>query len=225
MWVGDSERAVGEVFAKARAAAPTIVFFDEFDALAPRRDATGGGGSGSTVAVRVVSQLLTEMDGLASRRAVVVVAATNRPDLIDPALLRPGRLDRALYVGPPDGDARRVILAAQLAKLPCHAELLQDCGTSAGPGQWLVDATHGYSGAEVVALVRDAAVRAAQEAVNALGAHADAPSPSIPEADGTRGVLLRRRHVDAALSALSPAITPAMLAWYHSFAATSTAVA
>jgi SpoVK/Ycf46/Vps4 family AAA+-type ATPase len=232
MWVGDSERAVGEVFAKARAAAPAVVFFDEFDALAPRRDSAGagGGGGGSSVAVRVVSQLLTEMDGLAARRAVVVVAATNRPDLIDPALLRPGRLDRALYVGPPDAAARHAILTAQLSKLPCHGELLAggegEVGSARAPATWLVDATDGYSGAEVVAVVRDAAVRAVQEVVatERPGATAVDIGGAAPPAGGSAlgadaSVQLRRAHVDAALAAMPRGISAEMLAWYAAFGA------
>lgn len=100
-FVGESEKAVRRVFERARASAPCVIFFDELDALAPRRgggDGDGGseGGSGGGVSERVVNQLLTELDGLESRRSVFVVAATNRPELIDPAMLRPGRLDKRL---------------------------------------------------------------------------------------------------------------------------------
>src|SRR5690606_29836002 len=101
-WVGESERAVRELFRKAAEAAPALVFLDEVDALAPRR----GQSSDSGVADRVVAALLTELDGAEPRRDVVVVGATNRPELIDPALLRPGRLERLVYVPPPDAAAR-----------------------------------------------------------------------------------------------------------------------
>lgn len=114
-YVGDSEKAVAEVFAKARAAAPCIIFFDEFDSLAGSRAGDDGADSGTSVGTRVVSQLLTELDGMHALKAVVAVAATNRPDLIDKALLRPGRFDRMLYIGPPDAPARETIVRAQVS--------------------------------------------------------------------------------------------------------------
>jgi ribosome biogenesis ATPase len=100
-YVGESERAVRALFARARASAPCVVFFDELDALAPRRGAGGADGGGGGVSERVVNQLLTEMDGLDARRDVFVLAATNRPDIIDPAMLRPGRLEKLVYVPRP----------------------------------------------------------------------------------------------------------------------------
>src|SRR3954466_4324742 len=103
-WVGESEKGIREVFRKARQAAPCVVFFDELDAIAPRR---GGAEGDSHVTERVISQLLTELDGLEDLKAVVVIGATNRPDIIDEALLRPGRFDRILEVPVPDTDARR----------------------------------------------------------------------------------------------------------------------
>jgi transitional endoplasmic reticulum ATPase len=106
-WVGESERGVREVFRKARQAAPCIVFFDEIDSIVPPR----GRDLGSNVTERVVSQILTELDGLDSLKDVVVVAATNRPDMVDPALMRPGRIDRILYIPNPDKEAREAILA------------------------------------------------------------------------------------------------------------------
>ena len=102
-YVGETERGVREVFHKARQAAPCIIFFDEIDALAPVR---GSGGSDSNVSQRVISQLLTEMDGIEELKGVLVLAATNRPDMLDPALLRPGRFDLLLEVPPPDATGR-----------------------------------------------------------------------------------------------------------------------
>ena len=107
-WVGDSERAVRELFRRAREAAPTLVFLDEVDALAPVRGQSTDGGTTD----RVVAALLTELDGVEPLRNVVVIGATNRPDLVDPALLRPGRLERLVYVPPPDAAARAEILRA-----------------------------------------------------------------------------------------------------------------
>jgi SpoVK/Ycf46/Vps4 family AAA+-type ATPase len=102
-WVGESEKAVKALFSRARAAAPSVVFFDEIDALASDRGGGGEGGGGSSVGERVLNQLLAELDGFEPLEGVAVIAATNRPDLIDPALLRPGRFDRLLYVPPPAG--------------------------------------------------------------------------------------------------------------------------
>src|SRR5918994_1729063 len=115
-WVGESEKGVREVFRKARQAAPCIIFFDEVDAIAPRRGGSFGGDS--HVTERLISQLLTELDGLEILTNVVVIAATNRPDIIDPALLRPGRFDRLLYVPPPDRDSRLQIIRIHTKKKP-----------------------------------------------------------------------------------------------------------
>ena len=111
-WVGESEKAVQEVFRKARASSPCVIFFDEIDAVAAGRSSSGG----SDVLTRVVSQLLHELDGVTVLKKVVVVAATNRPDLLDPAFLRPGRIDRMLYIGPPDELSRAQILSLQVRR-------------------------------------------------------------------------------------------------------------
>ncbi|KAF1794736.1 P-loop containing nucleoside triphosphate hydrolase [Phytophthora cactorum] len=149
-WVGESEQQVREVFRKARAASPTVVFFDEIDALASTR---GSGGS-SGASDRVLSQLLTELDGLEPLKRVLVVAATNRPDLLDPALMRPGRVDRALYVSPPDVPAREQILQIHTRKTP----LASDVSLAE-----LAIATARFSGAELQALCREAALHAVEE--------------------------------------------------------------
>jgi transitional endoplasmic reticulum ATPase len=116
-WVGESEKGVREIFRKARQAAPCIIFFDEIDAIAPIRGGGLGGGD-SHVTERLISQLLTELDGLEILTNVIVIAATNRPDIIDPALLRPGRFDRLLYVPPPDRDSRIQIIKIHTKKKP-----------------------------------------------------------------------------------------------------------
>ena len=152
-YVGDSEKAVANVFAKARAASPCIIFFDEFDALARQRGSDGdegGGGGASSVGTRVVSQLLQELDGVTQLKQVVVVAATNRPDLIDKALLRPGRIDRSLLVGLPDREAVCRIIEIQLGRVPCENGL---------DAKKLVDLLLGYSGAEIVGVFREAAIQ------------------------------------------------------------------
>ncbi len=153
-WVGESEKAVREIFRKARTYAPAVIFFDEIDALAPTRGYSGD----SFVSERVVSQLLTEMDSVERLRNVVIVAATNRPDLVDPALLRPGRLEKTIHVKPPDRGARLSILKVHTRKVPLASDVdLEDLATR----------TEGYSGADLAALVREAAMNALREDVNA----------------------------------------------------------
>jgi transitional endoplasmic reticulum ATPase len=151
-FVGESEKAVREVFSKARENAPTVVFFDELDAIAAER----GSGVGENVGERVVSQLLTELDGLEALEDVVVVATTNRPDLIDDALLRPGRLDRHIEVAEPDEDARREIFAIHTRDRPLADEVDLDD---------LAARTEGYVGADIEAVCREAATIAVREHV------------------------------------------------------------
>ncbi|KAG6976860.1 hypothetical protein JG688_00000924 [Phytophthora aleatoria] len=183
-WVGESEQQVREVFRKARAASPTVVFFDEIDALASTR---GSGGS-SGASDRVLSQLLTELDGLEPLKRVLVVAATNRPDLLDPALMRPGRVDRALYVSPPDVPAREQILQIHTRKTP----LASDVSLAE-----LAIATARFSGAELQALCREAALHAVEEDRDA--------------------VHVAKRHFVRALSVVTPQIDGRMLAFFERF--------
>ncbi|MEM3439681.1 MAG: CDC48 family AAA ATPase [Candidatus Bathyarchaeia archaeon] len=152
-WVGESERAVREIFRKAKQAAPCIIFMDEIDSIAPVR---GGGYGDSHVTERVISQLLTELDGLEELRDVVVIAATNRPDIIDPALLRPGRFDKLLYVPLPDRDARREIFKIHLGKKPVAEDV---------DVEKLVNATEGYTGADIAAICNNAMMIAIKEYV------------------------------------------------------------
>jgi len=152
-WLGGSEQAVRELFRRASDASPALIFLDEVDALAPRR---GGFESGSTD--RVVASLLTELDGVEPLRDVVVIGATNRPDLIDPALLRPGRLERLVYVPPPDTDARAAILRSAARNTPLAAGV--DLGAVAGE-------LEGYSAADCAALIREAALTAMRESMEA----------------------------------------------------------
>src|ERR687895_2009858 len=154
-WVGESEKGVREVFRKARQAAPCIIFFDEMDAIAPRRGGSFGGDS--HVTERLISQLLTELDGLEILTNVVVIAATNRPDIIDPALLRPGRFDRLLYVPPPDRDSRLQIIKIHTKKKP----LADDVDTNQ-----LADHTEGYTGADIASLSSAAVMLALREHVS-----------------------------------------------------------
>ena len=149
-WVGESEKGVREVFRKARQASPCIVFFDEVDAIAPRR----GKSEDSHVTERVISQMLTEMDGLEDLKGVVVIGATNRPDIIDEALLRPGRFDRILEVPLPDKDARMQILNIHLRKKPLNPNVnLEE----------LVELTDKCTGADIAAAINAAALAAIKE--------------------------------------------------------------
>ncbi|MEU5963074.1 AAA family ATPase [Micromonospora parva] len=184
-WVGESERAVRELFRRAREAAPTLIFLDEVDALAPVRGQATDGGTTD----RVVAALLTELDGIETLRNVVVVGATNRPDLVDPALLRPGRLERLVYVPPPDGPARAEILRAASRQVP----LAPDVDLAA-----LGDELTGFSAADCAALVREAALAAMRE--------------SLAAATVTAG------HVSAARARVRPSLDPAQVAWLAAYA-------
>jgi AAA family ATPase len=151
-YVGESERAVREIFRKARAAAPSIVFFDEIDALGANRDGADGAHGG------VLTSLLNEMDGVEALSGVTVVAATNRPDVLDPALTRPGRLDRILYVGAPDAQTRRDIFALRFRSMAVEPGVDLD---------ELAMITEGCSGAEVASICQDAALAAMNEDLDA----------------------------------------------------------
>ncbi|XP_077588771.1 ATPase family gene 2 protein homolog A [Stigmatopora nigra] len=184
-YVGESERAVREVFRKARAVAPSVVFFDEIDALAGERgSSTGSGGAGD----RVLAQLLTEMDGIEQLSDVTVLAATNRPDMIDKALMRPGRLDRIVYVPLPDAPTRREIFRLQFVKMPVSQSVSLDD---------LVIRTEKYSGAEITAVCREAALLALQEDMKAQ--HVDA------------------RHFESALGAVRPRVPDALIQSYSDY--------
>ncbi|QLK26902.1 AAA family ATPase [Natrinema zhouii] len=174
-YVGESEKAIREVFERARQSAPSIVFFDELDAIAAAR------GDGHEVTERVVSQLLTELDGMRENPNLVVLAATNRKDQIDPALLRPGRLDTHVFVGEPDLDAREKILAVHTQGKPLADDVDVD---------ELAAELEGYTGADLEALVRDASMRAIREVA----------AESDPETANERAgeVRIERRHFEAA---------------------------
>jgi ribosome biogenesis ATPase len=156
-YVGESERAVRQVFERAAASAPCVIFFDEIDALCPRRAQDSGSDSSSS---RIVNQLLTEMDGLEGRRQVYILAATNRPDILDPALTRPGRLDKALYVRLPSSEERTEILRTCGRKTPWHP--LVDLEKVAKDQR-----AEGFSGADLAALVRESSLAAIRTLISA----------------------------------------------------------
>ncbi len=178
-YVGESEKAVRAVFERARQAAPAIIFFDEIDAVAGVR------GDASEASERVVSQLLTELDGLVDNPNLVVLAATNRREALDPALLRPGRLEAHVLVPDPDEGARREILAVHAAGKPFGDDVDFDV---------LAKETEGFSGAELEALVRESSMRAIRELAGELG-----PEEATERADEIR---IRREHVEAALESV-----------------------
>lgn len=151
-YVGESEKAIRETFRKARQAAPTIIFFDEIDSIVPPRNAAFDTG----VTERVVSQILTELDGLEELKNVVVIAATNRPDMVDPALLRPGRFDRFIYIRPPDLKEREAILKIHLKGKPLSDEV---------DFKELARRTEGYVGADIEAICREAAILALRDCI------------------------------------------------------------
>jgi transitional endoplasmic reticulum ATPase len=184
-WVGESEKNVRELFRRARQASPTLMFFDELDALAPVR---GGGTDGGT-ADRVVAALLTELDGAESLRDVVVVGATNRPDMIDPALLRPGRLERLVYVPPPDARGRADILRANAKNVPFADDVDLD---AVADELWL------YSAADCAALVREAALTAMRESLDAS--------------------IVTAAHLEQAVERVRPSLDPDQLEYLENYA-------
>ncbi|KAI5775783.1 SPATA5 [Gulo gulo luscus] len=184
-YVGESERAVREIFRKARAVAPSIIFFDELDALAVERGSSSGAGN---VADRVLAQLLTEMDGIEQLKDVTILAATNRPDRIDKALMRPGRIDRIIYVPLPDAATRREIFNLQFHSMPISNDVDLD---------ELILQTDTYSGAEVIAVCREAALLALEEDIQAN--------------------CITRRHFTQALSTVTPRIPKSLRRFYEEY--------
>jgi len=183
-WVGESERGVRQVFRKARQAAPSIIFFDEIDALMPKRGAYIGS---SHVTESVVSQILTELDGLEELNNVVVLGATNRPDMLDEALLRPGRLDRMIYVPPPDREGRKKIFEVYLRN---REILANDVDIDE-----LVERTEGYVGADIEALVREAKISAMREFIAMT-----AKKSEEERRQAVGNVMITKKHFEDALS-------------------------
>ncbi|MDY6817852.1 MAG: CDC48 family AAA ATPase [Halobacteriales archaeon] len=185
-YVGESEKGVREIFSKARENAPTVVFFDEIDSIAVERGRNTGD---SGVSERVVSQLLTELDGLEDLEDVVVIATTNRPDLIDTALLRPGRLDRQIHVPIPDETARRKIFEVHTRHKPLADDVDLD---------WLARETENYVGADIEAVCREAAMAASREFINSV------TPEEIDESVGN--VLIAKEHFEQALDEVSASV-------------------
>lgn len=187
-FVGESEKAVREVFRKARQASPCIIFFDEIDSVAPTRGSSIGD---SHVTERVISQFLTEMDGLEELRNVVIIAATNRPDIIDSALLRPGRFDRLLFVPPPDLEARKQIFKIHTRKTPLAEDVNLDD---------LARKTDGYTGADIASLANTGVMLALREHISKAKDPEDAKKRA-------KGLKVAKRHFDEALQKIKPMST------------------
>ncbi|KAI0766021.1 P-loop containing nucleoside triphosphate hydrolase protein [Irpex lacteus] len=158
MWFGESEANVRDVFDKARAAAPCVMFFDELDSIAKARGGSGAGGDAGGASDRVLNQILTEMDGMNAKKNVFIIGATNRPDQIDPALLRPGRLDQLIYIPLPDQPSRLSILKATLKKSPIAPDVDLN---------FLAQHTHGFSGADLTEICQRAAKLAIRQSIEA----------------------------------------------------------
>jgi transitional endoplasmic reticulum ATPase len=156
MWFGESESNVRELFDKARGASPCVLFFDELDSIARARGGSGGdaGGAGD----RVINQILTEMDGVGAKKSVFIIGATNRPDIIDPAVMRPGRLDQLIYIPLPDEGSRMNILKSVTRKSPLSAELAEKL-------PYLAKTLHGFSGADITEIAQKAAKMAIRESI------------------------------------------------------------
>jgi len=181
-WVGESEKAVRETFRKARQAAPCIIFFDEIDSITPTR----GSSSDSHVTERVISQILTELDGLEELRDVTVIAATNRPDIIDPALLRPGRFDRHIYVTLPNKEARKEIFRIHTKKKPLAKDVDLDK---------LAEKTEGYTGSDIATLCNEAVMNAIREHINKGGEI---------EKEKLKRIKVKAKHFEEALKKVAP---------------------
>ncbi|MCS7107346.1 MAG: CDC48 family AAA ATPase [Acidilobaceae archaeon] len=180
-WVGESEKLIRDIFKKARQYAPAIIFFDEIDAIAYAR----GIDEGSKVVERIVSQLLTEIDWISEIQNVIVMAATNRPDMIDPALLRPGRLGKLIYVPPPDEQARLQILRIHTRKTPLASDVdLEE----------IAKMTDGYTGADLEALLKEATMLAVRESITAP--------------------IIRWAHIEEAMKKVRPSVTKQMVEFY-----------
>jgi transitional endoplasmic reticulum ATPase len=187
-WVGESERAVREIFRKAKQASPCIIFLDEIDSIAPVR----GVGFDSHVTERVVSQILTEMDGLEELKDVIVIAATNRPDMVDPALLRPGRLDRLIYIQVPDKETRKKIFEVHLRGKPLGEDVSSD---------ELAAMTDTYVGADIAAIVKEAVMAALREFL-ASGVTEEQLGEML------KNIVVRKQHFEIAIRTVKPTSNP-----------------
>jgi len=214
MWFGESESNIRDIFDKARAAAPCVVFLDELDSIAKSRGGSVGDAGGASD--RVVNQLLTEMDGMTSKKNVFVIGATNRPEQLDNALCRPGRLDTLVYVPLPDEPSRKGILAAQLRKTPVAPDVNLD---------FIAKNTHGFSGADLGFITQRAAKLAIKESIakdiartrareaagdDAMDEDAEEGEDLVPE--------LTKAHFEEAMRSARRSVTDVEIRRYEAFA-------
>ena len=213
-WFGGSEANVRDLFDKARAASPCILFFDEMDSLARARGGGGGGGSSET-SDRVINQLLSEIDGIGSGKTLFIIGATNRPDILDPGIMRPGRLDQLIYIPLPDRDSRISIFKANLRKSPVADDITFE---------QLADVTEGFSGADITEICQRAAKNAIRDAITAdierqkrvedgelTQEEADALPDPVP--------YITRGHFEASMSKARRSVTPEVVQQYDDFTA------
>jgi len=212
MWFGESESNIRDIFDKARAAAPCIVFLDELDSIAKARGGSVGDAGGASD--RVVNQLLTEMDGMTSKKNVFVIGATNRPEQLDPALCRPGRLDSLIYVPLPDEAGRLGILQAQLRKTPVSSNI---------DIPYIASKTHGFSGADLGFITQRAVKLAIKESIaldiERTKARQDAGEDIEMEDDAEDPVPeLEKRHFEEAMQMARRSVTDVEIRRYEAFA-------
>ncbi len=211
-WFGGSEANVRDLFDKARAASPCILFFDEMDSLARAR---GSGGGSSETSDRVINQLLSEIDGIGSGKTLFIIGATNRPDILDPGIMRPGRLDQLIYIPLPDRDSRISIFKANLRKSPVADDITYE---------QLADVTDGFSGADITEICQRAAKNAIRDAITAdierqkrvedgelTQEEADALPDPVP--------CITRAHFEASMSKARRSVTPDIVQQYDEFTA------
>lgn len=223
-WVGESERAIRQLFRKARTNAPCVIFFDEMDSISVSRELSDAGGVGS----RVLSQLLNEMDGINSVKQVLVIGATNRPDLMDTALLRPGRLDRLVYIPLPDMEARRSIFNIYLARLPTDGFSIEQASEE------FAKETNGYSGAEIAMICKEGAMIALREFIKrdmesrkeaATRTTNNAEDPMAKLGDELAAIKLNDivpvsiKHIKDAMARVKPRTKPETIRFYEEYRA------
>ena len=214
-WFGESEANVRELFDKARAASPCILMFDEMDSIAKTRG--GGGAGGSEAGDRVINQILTEIDGVGARKNVFVIGATNRPDILDPAVIRPGRLDQLIYIPLPDLKSRLAIFKAQLRKAPVDPAVDLEV---------MARSTYGFSGADITEICTTASKLAIREAILAAEERQQKIDAGELEEDETpdqeaqvEGIMLiGKRHFNFAMSRARRSVSEKDLTLFEEFA-------
>jgi transitional endoplasmic reticulum ATPase len=216
MWFGGSEANVRNLFEKARAASPCILFFDEMDSIARSRGGGGGGGSSDT-SDRVINQILSEIDGMGSGKTLFIIGATNRPDILDPGIMRPGRLDQLIYIPLPDRLSRVSIFKANLRKSPVDADVSMEM---------LADVTDGFSGADITEICQRAAKNAIRDSITAgierqnrveAGELTQEEADALPDPVPT----ITRAHFEASMSKARRSVGPEIIKQYDDFTAKS----